>query len=122
MDESPRQLIRATRLPLAAEPGSVEREDYGMNVFMAVDPLAGKRLVRVTERKTRTDWVVFLEKIAGCYVHAERITLVMDNLNTHARLALRGIYAVKSKSALETFRVYLYPQARELAQHGRNRI
>lgn len=44
-----------------------------MNVFMAVDPLAGKRLVRVTERKTRTDWAVFLEEIAGCYVHAERI-------------------------------------------------
>jgi hypothetical protein len=84
MDESPRQLIRATRLPLAAEPGIVAREDYEYercgvcNVFVVVEPLAGKRLVRVTERKTRTDWAVFLEEIATCYEHAERITLVMD--------------------------------------------
>jgi hypothetical protein len=89
MDESPRQLIRAVRLPLKSVRGKVEREDYEYercgvcNVFMAVEPLAGKRLVRVTERKTRTDWAKFLEEIAGNYAHAEKITLVMDNLNTH---------------------------------------
>jgi len=89
MDESPRQLIRNTRLPLAAVPGRPEREDYDYErcgvctVFMAVEPLAGKRLVRVTERKTRTDWAHFLEAIAANYEHAEKITLVMDNLNTH---------------------------------------
>jgi hypothetical protein len=58
MDESPRQLIRATRLPLAAQPGSLEREDYERcgvcNIFVAVEPLAGKRLVRVTERQGRS--------------------------------------------------------------------
>jgi len=89
MDESPRQLIRATRLPLAVVPGQAEREDYEYercgvcNIFMAVEPLAGKRLVHVRERKTRTDWAHFLKAIAASYAHAEKITLVMDNLNTH---------------------------------------
>jgi len=89
MDESPRQLIRAVRQPLKGVRGKVEREDYEYercgvcNVFMAVEPLAGKRLARVTERKTRPDWAKFLEEIAGNYAHAEKITLVMDNLNTH---------------------------------------
>ena len=62
MDESPRQLIRETRLPLAGVPGVAARHDYEYqrcgvcNVFMAVEPLAGKRIVRVTERRTKTDW------------------------------------------------------------------
>ena len=89
MDESPRQLIRETRAPLPARPGRVARHDCEYercgvcNVFMSVEPLAGKRLVRITARKTRTDWANFLKEIAGEYAAAERITLVMDNLNTH---------------------------------------
>jgi len=89
MDESPRQLIGETKVPIPARPGCVARHDYEYercgvcNVFMAVEPLAGKRLVRVTERKTKTDWASFLEEIAGQYRKAQRITLVMDNLNTH---------------------------------------
>jgi len=90
MDESPRQLIRETRLPLPARPGVVTRYDYEYercgvcNVFVAVEPLAGKRIVEVTERRTKRDWALFLEEIARRYCHTERITLVMDNLNTHA--------------------------------------
>ena len=89
MDESPRQLIRETRTPLAARRGAAARHDYEYercgvcNVFMAVEPLAGKRLVRITERKTKHDWAHFLEEIAGAYAEAHRIILVMDNLNTH---------------------------------------
>lgn len=69
MDESPRQLISNTRLPLPVKPGHGEREDYEYarcgvcNIFMAVEPLAGKRLVRVTERKTKKDWAKFLVTI-----------------------------------------------------------
>jgi len=50
---------------------------------MANEPLVGKRLIKITERKTKTDWAHFLEKIANLYCDAEKITLVMDNLNTH---------------------------------------
>jgi hypothetical protein len=89
MDESPRQLIRETRLPLPAGPGRVERYDYEYercgvaNVFLAVEPLAGKRLVEITERRAKRDWARFLEDLARRYPEAEKITLVMDNLNTH---------------------------------------
>lgn len=89
MDETPKQLIKETRTPLGAAPGRLDRYDYEYarcgvcNVFMACEPLAGKRLTKVTERKTKKDWAVFLEGIACAYEEAEKITLVMDNLNTH---------------------------------------
>lgn len=89
MDESPRQLIRETRLPLPAEPRVLARYDYEYercgvcNVFLAVEPLAGTRIVEITERRAKQDWAVFLNAIARSYPRAERITLVMDNLNTH---------------------------------------
>lgn len=90
MDESPRQLIAETRVSIPASPGQSAKYDYeyrrcGMcNVFLACEPLAGKRMVKITERKTKRDWAYFLEKIADQYETAEKITLVMDNLNTHA--------------------------------------
>jgi hypothetical protein len=89
MDETPRQLIKETRAPITGAPSRPERHDYEYercgvcNIFMANEPLAGKRLVRVTQRKTKTDWAHFIKEIAEQYEHAEKITLVMDNLNTH---------------------------------------
>jgi hypothetical protein len=89
MDESPKQLIRETRLPVPMSPGMPARYDYEYercgvcNIFMAGEPLAGKRLVRVTERRTKRDWARFVKEIAEQYPQAERITLVMDNLSTH---------------------------------------
>ena len=89
MDESPRQLIGEVKTPIPGAPGRPARHDYEYkrhgvcNVFMANEPLAGKRMVKVTERKTKRDWAQFLSKIADDYQDAEKITLVMDNLNTH---------------------------------------
>ena len=85
MDETPRQLIRKTRTPLAPQPGRLERHDYEYerccvcNLFMANEPLAGRRWIKVTERKTKIDWAQFIQEIAERFVDAERITLVMDN-------------------------------------------
>ena len=89
MDESPKQLIAETRVPIPGSPGRVARHDYEYRrcgvctVFLASEPLAGKRVVRVRERRTKRDWAYFIEEIAGHYEEAEKITLVMDNLNTH---------------------------------------
>jgi hypothetical protein len=89
MDESPKQLIAETRIPIPASPGQPEKHDYeykrcGMcNVFMACEPLAGNRMVKVTERKTKQDWAFFMQEIALRYENAEKITIVLDNLNTH---------------------------------------
>jgi hypothetical protein len=94
MDESPRQLIRETRLPLPPGPGVMARYDYEYercgvcNVFLAVEPLAGKRVVEITERRAKHDWAAFINQIAQDYPHAETITLVMDNLSTHGPGAL----------------------------------
>ena len=89
MDESPKQLIAETRVPVPASPGQPAKHDYEYkrygvcNIFLACEPLAGKRMVTITERKTSQDWAYFLEEIAGQYESVEKITLVMDNLNTH---------------------------------------
>lgn len=89
MDETPRQLIKETRQVIPCAPGQPERHDYEYercgvyNIFLACEPLARKRLVKATERKTKLDWAQFLGELAQQYPDAEKITLVMDNLNTH---------------------------------------
>jgi hypothetical protein len=106
MDESPRQLIRETRPPLLARRARAARHDYEYercgvaNVFMAVEPLAGKRAVRIAPRKTKTDWAWFLEDIAGQYRGAQKITLVMDNLNTHGPGSLYETFTPQVAKAL----------------------
>jgi len=106
MDETPRQLIRETRVALPARPGRCARHDYEYarcgvcNVFMATEPLAGKRITKVTERKTKIDWAHFLQDIAGHYPNADKITLVMDNLNTHSAGSLYEAYPPQEAKAL----------------------
>ena len=98
MDESPKQLIRETRTPLAPKPGRVARYDYEYerygvcNIFMAGEPLAGKRLVEVTQRRTKSDWAQFIKEIAENYKDVKRITLVMDNLSTHKAGSLYEVF------------------------------
>ena len=98
MDETPRQLLRETRVPIPGRRGRPARHDYEYqrcgtcNVFMATEPLAGKRMTKVTERKTKIDWAQFLADIATRYEDATRITLVMDNLSTHRPGALYEAY------------------------------
>lgn len=95
MDESPKQLIGDGREPLPMNPGVEKREDYEyvrhgvVNIFMANEPLAGRRLVEVTDTKTKRDWALFIKRIADeMYPDAERITLVMDNFKTHSPSSL----------------------------------
>ena len=88
MDESPKQLIAETRKPEKMKDGSTlvdyEYSRKGVcNIFIANEPLAGKRTVKITERKTKNDWAEFIKEIADNYKDAKKITLVMDNLNTH---------------------------------------
>lgn len=89
MDESPKQLIGETRTGEQMEPGQEQRIDYEYvrngvcNIFMANEPLKGKRMVKITERKTKTDWAEFVNDISLQYPQAEKITLVMDNFKTH---------------------------------------
>jgi hypothetical protein len=94
MDESPKQLIEEGRKSTAMKPGQEARVDYEYirngvaNIFIANEPLRGKRFVKVTEFKTKKDWAMFIKEVAEKhYPKAKRITLVMDNLNTHSASA-----------------------------------
>jgi len=90
MDESSIQLIGEVQDPIPAAPGRpvlMDDEYVRMGVasiFMEVEPLAGKRKVKITERRTRIDWANFInEMLEHRYPDAEKVVLVMDNLNTH---------------------------------------
>lgn len=106
MDESPRQLIRATRPPQRIRAGAAVRYDYEYercgvcNVFMAVEPLASTRFIQLTERRTKTQWAYFLGALAQHYPGARTITLVMDNLNTHRPGSLYETFAPSVAKAL----------------------
>ena len=117
MDESPKQLIAETRKPVPAKPGQLARYDYEYsrrgtcNIFIANEPLVGKRMVRVTASRKRYDWAKFLEEIAKQYKHAERITLVMDNLNTHEPGSLYHAFnPKKAKALLDRFEFIYTPK------------
>jgi len=94
MDESPRQLIRETRLPLPGQPGVVERYDYEYercgvcSIFMAVEPLHGKRIVQTKERRTKRDWALFLRDINRRY---RRAAVVQFMVTTRARQGSRSL-------------------------------
>ena len=91
LDEASKQLIGETRRPVSAKPGQPARVDYEYvrngtaNLFMVFEPLAGKRYVKVTDRRTKKDWAWCVKELVDKrYPAAEKIVLVMDNLNTHA--------------------------------------
>ena len=95
IDETFKQLIGDTRTPLPPRPGMVERYDHEyvrngvVSLFLACEPLAGWRHIAVTEHRRRGDWASFIRSLLdGRYAPAERVVLVMDQLNTHALASL----------------------------------
>ena len=99
LDEMSRQLIGETRTPLPAQPGQPAVYDYEYvrngtgTVFMLFEPLASRREVMAGERRTRQDFARCLRELADIhYPDAERIVLVMDNLNTHSLASLYAAY------------------------------
>ena len=94
-DERPKQLIGEMRKPVAATAGKKARYDYEYkrngvaNLFMMFEPLAGKRHVTVTDRRTKKDWARCMRELVDkIYPDVDRIVLVMDNLNTHKKASL----------------------------------
>ena len=95
LDETSRQVLADVRPPLAAAPGTPRREDpeyvrHGVaNLFLVCEPLRGWRDVIVSDRRTRLDWAACVKELADThYPQAERIVLVMDNLNIHTPASL----------------------------------
>ncbi len=105
-DERPCQLLGNILMPIPMKPGSIEREDYHYKrygtcvVFMAVEPLVGHRIVKVTEQKTKEDYAFFMKELVSYYPDADKIVLVQDNLNTHKPSSFYEIFDAPEAFAL----------------------
>jgi len=91
MDEASKQLLADVQPTIPIQPGHPERYDYEYeregvaNLFMFVEPLAGKRYVKVTDRRTKVDWAHAMRELSDVhYPEADVIVVVLDNLNTHS--------------------------------------
>lgn len=117
MDETPKQLIGETREPIPQSPGMPAKHDYEYkrngvcNIFMASEPLTGKRYTKVTEFKKKDDWARFMSTIADMYREADKITLVMDNLGTHTMGSFYEVYPPeKAKALIDRFEFIYTPK------------
>jgi hypothetical protein len=105
-DERPCQLLGNVLMPIPMKIGRVERQDYHYKrygtcvVLMAVQPLAGHRIVKVTEQKTKKDYAKFMKELSAHYPDADKIILLQDNLNTHNPSAFYEIFDAPEAFAL----------------------
>jgi len=118
LDEASKQLISETRLSIPPRPGQVRRVDseYRRNgtasVFMMTAPLEGKRYVRVREHRKREDFAEVVRELCDVlYPDAEKIVLVMDNLNTHNIASLYQTFEPKDARRLaEKLEIHYTPK------------
>jgi hypothetical protein len=118
LDEASKQLVAETRVPVPAAPGRPARVDYEYerkgtaNLFLVCEPLAGKRHVRVTERRTAVDFAETVRLLVGeWYPQAEKVVLVMDNLNTHKAASLYEAFPPEqARRLLEKLEIHHTPK------------
>ena len=118
MDETSKQQIKEVHTPIPAEPGKPERFDTEYerngtsNIFISCEPLKGKRKIKVTHQRKKTDWAHFIKELVDeDYPHAEKIVLVMDNLNTHEGSSLyQAFEAAEAKRILDKLEIHYTPK------------
>lgn len=107
LDEKSKQLLKETRVPLPARPGTIAKQDYEYeragtcNLFVSVEPKGQRRHVAVTARRTKVDFVSFVSQLVEeVYAHAHKIHLVVDNLNTHFRASFEAVLGPAAAATL----------------------
>lgn len=118
LDETSKQLIGETRTPTLTSPGRPARHDYEYrrngvaNLFMLFEPLAGRRRVKVTARRTKIDWAGCVREVVDrIYPEAERVILVMDNLNTHTPASLYAAFEpAEAKRIADRLEIHYTPK------------
>jgi transposase len=118
MDESCKQLIGEVCVPISCAPGQPQRIDHEYvrngvaEIFMEVEPLAGKRHVVATERRTRKDWAMQIKQMLDeRYPYATKVRLVMDNLNTHSIASLYETFdPVEARRLAERLEIHYTPK------------
>ena len=129
MDETSKQLLAdiVASIPVAAGHGERYDSQYERcgtsNLFMFFEPLHGQRHVMVTDQRTKIDWAQAIKSMVDeVYPHAEKIVLVMDNLNTHTPSSLYEAFAPEeAKRLADKLEIHYTPQARQLAQRRGDR-
>ena len=118
LDESSKQLIAETRVPIAAKPGQPGRHDYEYrrngtaNLFMMFAPLEGWRHVKVTDRHTAVDYARVLKELSDTHFPGSaKIVLVQDNLNTHKPASLYEAFPpAEARRLVERFEWHYTPK------------
>jgi DDE superfamily endonuclease len=118
LDEASKQLGAETREPIPATPGQPTRVDYEYerkgtaNLFRVFEPLAGQRRVQGTERRTAVEFAHLIQELVDeQYPHAEKIVLVMDNLNTHKAASLDEAFApAEARRLMERLEMHYTPK------------
>lgn len=118
MDETNKQQIKEIRTPIPLRPGQPLRYDTEYerngtsNIFLSFEPLQGKRQVKVTEKRTKIDWAHFIKDLIDKdYPEAEKIVLVMDNLNTHTGSSLYEAFEpAEAKRILDRLEIHYSPK------------
>jgi transposase len=119
-DEGSVQFTADKREALEMKPGSVKKEDYQYDhggycsIFLACEPLAGKRIVHVSRRRTKREFALFIRHLVDVeYPEAEKIIIIMDNLNTHTLGSLYEVF-----SAEEAMRIWKKIEIHYTPIHG----
>lgn len=101
-DEKSKQLLEDSRHPISMKPGHVEKYDYEYrrkgtcNIFVAVEPKAGRHHIQVTEQRTKADFAKFIKWLVDKrYKTAKKVLLVLDNLNTHFKQSLYETFSME---------------------------
>jgi DDE superfamily endonuclease len=118
LDETSKQLITETRVPIPAKSGQVTRYDYEYrrngtaNLFMLFAPLEGWRHVEVTNQRTAKDFARILKELSDRHFpNAPKIALVQDNLNTHRPSSLYEAFpAAEARRLVERFEWHYTPK------------
>ncbi len=118
IDEMPKQLLMDTREPLAIRPGASERFDYEYkrggvaDLFMLLEPLAGKRHIEITDQRRRVEWAEVMRIVSDeLYPDAEKIVVVLDNLNTHVWAAFYLAFEPQeARRLVERFELHYTPK------------
>jgi len=118
MDEQPIQLLKDTRVPIAATQNHPVRVDYEYeragtaSIFMFSEPLAGKRAVSVRTQRTKVDWALEIDRLLQTqYANAKKVILVCDNLNTHTRGAFYEAFpAEKAREIVKRLEFHYTPK------------
>lgn len=118
MDETTKQLTKEICTPIAAQPGIPERYDYTYerngvcNLFMFYEPFGGKRYVSITDHRAKVDWALQIKQLLEVhYPNAQKVVLVMDNLNTHTGGSLYEAFAPhEARALLDRLEIHYTPK------------